>query len=226
MDAFLVWFEHLPLKMSVHVPEMEHLFHCRHLFKCCTDVPGWDSAKEPARLPRSCAEYLYWNRSLHCPNPGTTWASGKGRQSMLFNIILLDKWHIVWIRPAFTMFFPMTINTSNVWYGFWITDWQTLLNKMLYNFVMSSPVLSFHSWHLIRVSVCCMTLTGGTLAPLSFSGGGAHLHPVDVVAMVPRKSKVPADWEAQRPCHHHRSVSWRRCTLRRTDNQIKPIKLQ
>lgn len=54
---------------------------CRHLFKCCTNVPGWDSTEEPARLLGSCAEYLYWNRSLPCPDPWPTWASREGNQA-------------------------------------------------------------------------------------------------------------------------------------------------
>lgn len=40
---------------------------------------------------------------------------------------------------------------------------------------------------------CVGTVTGGALAPVSFSGGGTHLYPVDAVAMVPREPQVPAD---------------------------------
>ena len=47
-----------------------------------------------------------------------------------------------------------------------------------------------HTFDLMRRVV---TVTGGALAPLSLSGGGTHLHPVDAVAMVPREPQVPAD---------------------------------
>ncbi len=45
----------------------------------------------------------------------------------------------------------------------------------------------------VTVQACVVTVTGGALAPLSFSGGGTHLHPVDAVTMVPREPEVPAD---------------------------------
>lgn len=46
---------------------------------------------------------------------------------------------------------------------------------------------------LCEPELSLISVTGGVLAPFSLSGGGAHLCPVNAVALVPRESSLPPD---------------------------------
>lgn len=66
---------------------------------------------------------------------------------------------------------------------------ESIITTIANNFNLPHFTKLKYSYAIIHAG----TVAGGVLAPFSFSGGGAHLYPVDTVAMVSRESTLPTD---------------------------------